>query len=33
MIFGALFLHEMMSVREIAGAAIIFAATLIGQKE
>jgi drug/metabolite transporter (DMT)-like permease len=33
MIFGALFLHEMMSVREIAGAAIIFAATIIGQRE
>jgi len=33
MIFGALFLHEMMSLREIAGAAIIFAATLIGQRE
>ena len=33
MIFGAIFLHEMMSVREIAGAAIIFAATIIGQRE
>ena len=33
MIFGALFLHEMMSVREMAGAAIIFAATILGQKE
>lgn len=33
MIFGALFLHEVMSVREIAGAAIIFAATIIGQRE
>lgn len=33
MIFGALFLREMMSAREIAGAAIIFAATLIGQRE
>lgn len=33
MIFGALILHEMMSVREIAGAAIIFAATIIGQIE
>ena len=33
MIFGALFLHEMMSAREIAGAAIIFAATILGQKE
>lgn len=32
-IFGALFLREMMSVREIAGSAIIFAATIIGQKE
>ena len=33
MIFGALFLHEIMSVREIAGAAVIFAATIIGQRE
>lgn len=33
MIFGALILHEMMSVREIAGAAIIFAATILGQRE
>lgn len=33
MIFGAIFLHEMMSIREIAGAAIIFAATILGQKE
>ena len=33
MIFGALFLHEIMSVREIAGAAIIFAATIMGQRE
>ena len=33
MIFGALFLHEMMSAREIAGAAIIFGATILGQKE
>jgi drug/metabolite transporter (DMT)-like permease len=33
MIFGALFLHEMMSAREIAGAAIIFAATILGQRE
>ena len=33
MIFGAIFLHEVMSVREIAGAAIIFAATIIGQRE
>ena len=33
MICGALFLHEMMSVREIAGAAIIFAATILGQRE
>lgn len=32
-IFGALFLHEMMSIREIAGAAIILAATIIGQRE
>lgn len=32
-IFGALFLHEMMSFREIAGAAIILSATVIGQKE
>lgn len=33
MIFGAIFLNEMMSVREIIGAAIIFAATIIGQIE
>ena len=33
MIFGALFLHEIMSAREIAGAAVIFAATILGQKE
>ncbi|MBQ3371443.1 MAG: DMT family transporter [Mogibacterium sp.] len=33
MIFGAIFLREIMSVREIAGAAIIFAATIIGQRE
>ena len=33
MIFGAIFLNEMMSVREIAGAAIIFAATILGQRE
>ena len=33
MIFGALFLHEMMSAREIAGAAIIFGATILGQSE
>ena len=33
MIFGAFFLHEMMSMREIAGAAIIFAATILGQRE
>ena len=32
-IFGALFLKEMMSLREIIGAAIIFTATIIGQKE
>ncbi len=32
-IFGALFLHEIMSAREIAGAAIIFAATIMGQRE
>jgi len=32
-IFGALFLREMMSLREIAGAAIIFTATIIGQRE
>ena len=32
-IFGALFLREMMSLREIIGAAIIFTATIIGQKE
>jgi drug/metabolite transporter (DMT)-like permease len=30
-VFGALLLGEMMSVREIAGSAIIFAATVIGQ--
>ena len=33
MIFGAIFLHEIMSAREIAGAAIIFAATIWGQRE
>ncbi len=33
MIFGAIFLREVMSAREIAGAAIIFAATMIGQIE
>ncbi|MBQ3429441.1 MAG: DMT family transporter [Mogibacterium sp.] len=33
MIFGAIFLREMMSMREIAGAAIIFAATILGQIE
>ena len=33
MIFGALFLHEMMSLREIAGAIIIFGATILGQRE
>lgn len=33
MIFGAIFLNEMMSMREIAGAAIIFAATILGQRE
>lgn len=32
-VFGALFLSEMMSLRELAGSAIIFAATIIGQKE
>lgn len=32
-IFGALILGEMMSAREIAGSAIIFAATIIGQIE
>ena len=32
-IFGAVFLQEIMSMRELAGAAIIFAATLIGQRE
>ena len=32
-IFGALFLREMMSLREIAGAAVILAATIIGQRE
>jgi len=33
MIFGVIFLHEIMSVREMAGAAIIFAATILGQRE
>lgn len=33
LIFGMLILHEMMSVREIIGAAIIFTATILGQKE
>lgn len=33
MIFGALFLHEMMSLREIAGAIIILGATILGQWE
>lgn len=33
MIFGAIFLHEIMSLREIAGAAIIFGATILGQRE
>lgn len=33
MIFGWLFLHEVMSMREMAGAAIIFAATILGQRE
>ena len=32
-VFGALFLHEMMSFREIAGSAIILSATIIGQRE
>ena len=32
-IFGALFLREMMSFREITGAAIILAATILGQRE
>ena len=32
-VFGAIFLREMMIAREIAGAAIILAATVIGQKE
>lgn len=32
-IFGALFLSEMMSVRELAGSAIILAAVIWGQKE
>lgn len=32
-IFGALFLKEMMSAREIVGAAVILAATIIGQRE
>jgi drug/metabolite transporter (DMT)-like permease len=30
-IFGALFLREIMSVRELLGAAIIFAAVIISQ--
>ena len=33
LIFGMLFLHEMMSLTEAIGAMIIFAATLIGQRE
>ena len=33
MIFGVSFLHEIMSVREMAGAAIIIAATILGQRE
>ena len=32
-VFGAVFLGEMMSAREMAGAAIILAATVIGQRE
>lgn len=32
-IFGALFLKELMTLREIAGAGIILAATIIGQRE
>ena len=32
-VFGAVFLGEMMSAREIAGAAIILAATVIGQRD
>ena len=32
-VFGALFLREMMSARELAGSAIILAATILGQKE
>lgn len=32
-IFGMIFLREMMSPRELAGSAIIFAATIIGQRE
>lgn len=32
-IFGALFLKEMMSARELIGSAIIFVATILGQKE
>ena len=32
-IFGALFLKEMMSARELAGSAIILAATIIGQRD
>ena len=32
-IFGALFLHEILTLRELAGAAIIFAATILGQRE
>ena len=32
-VFGAIFLGEMMSTREMAGAAIILAATVIGQRD
>jgi drug/metabolite transporter (DMT)-like permease len=32
-VFGAIFLREMMSVRELAGCAIILVATIAGQKE
>ena len=32
-LFGAIFLREMMTLREIAGAAVILAATIAGQRE
>ena len=33
LVFGMLILHEMMSVREMIGAGIIFAATILGQRQ